>query len=140
MGIASPGIGSASTTVWLPLHGKVQSTGDSHANRRTGAARGYDRQDASFLNRLAFIRDAQAAGFSRRDIRQILVIRDGGHPPCEHVGQLIDQRVDEVERCIVEPEQTRDSLRHLARRTAELDPADCGGYCSIIEATPAVSR
>ncbi|MGH8776638.1 MAG: heavy metal-responsive transcriptional regulator [Jiangellaceae bacterium] len=101
---------------------------------------GYRDYPSEAVYRLAFIRDAQAAGFSLRHIRQILVIRDGGQPPCEHVRQLIDQRLDEVERRIVELEQARETLRHLAHRTAELDPADCGGYCSIIEATPGPTR
>jgi DNA-binding transcriptional MerR regulator len=84
------------------------------------------------VERVVFIRDGQAAGFTLRQIGQILGIRDGGQPPCEHVGQLIDQRLGEIVQRIAELEQTRAHLRKLARRTRELDPADCGGYCEII--------
>ena len=97
---------------------------------------GYRDYPAGAVDRVAFIRDAQKAGFTLRQIGQILDIRDGGEPPCEHVGQLIDQRLDEVERRMAELRQTRAHLQQLARRTRELDPVDCGGYCHIIQGLP----
>jgi DNA-binding transcriptional MerR regulator len=99
--------------------------------RRTPS--GYRDYDPGAMERLAFIRDAQAAGLTLRQIRQVLDIRDGGEPPCEHVGRLIENRLVDVEQRIVELEHTRSRLRDLARRTAALDPADCHGYCQIIE-------
>lgn len=94
---------------------------------------GYRDYPADALERVAFIRDAQRAGFTLRQIGPILPIRDGGQPPCAHVGQLIDQRLDEIEQRIAELRQTRTHLRELAHRTQQLDPADCGGYCDIIQ-------
>jgi DNA-binding transcriptional MerR regulator len=85
------------------------------------------------LDRLTSIHAAQGAGFTLRQIRQVLDIRDTGQPPCEHVGALIAERLADVERRIAELEHTRQQLRDLARRTAELDPADCHGYCAIIQ-------
>lgn len=83
--------------------------------------------------RVIFIRDAQKSGFALRQIGQILDIRDGGEPPCEHVSQLIAQRLDEVTQRMAELKQTHAQLLELARRTERLDPTDCGGYCDIIE-------
>ncbi|MPZ27454.1 MAG: MerR family DNA-binding protein [Micromonosporaceae bacterium] len=94
---------------------------------------GYRDYPTDALDRVTFVRDAQKAGFTLRQIGQILHIRDGGQPPCAHVGQLIDQRLDEVERRLAELQQTRTHLRELAHRTRQLDPADCGGYCEIIQ-------
>lgn len=94
---------------------------------------GYRDYPADALDRVAFIRDTQRAGFTLRQIGQILHIRDGGEPPCEHVGQLIAQRLDEVERRIAELRQAKAEFQELARRTRELDPADCGNYCNIIQ-------
>lgn len=94
---------------------------------------GYRDYPADALDRVAFIRDAQKSGFTLRQIGQVLDIRDGGKPPCEHVGQLIGQRLDELEQRIAELRQTRAHLEELAGRTRELDPADCGGYCDIIQ-------
>lgn len=93
---------------------------------------GYRDYPAEALARVTFIRDAQTAGLTLRQIGQILVIRDGGEAPCEHVGQLIDHRLAEVTHRIAELEQTRAHLLELAQRTRELDPADCGEFCDII--------
>lgn len=94
---------------------------------------GYRDYPTDAVDRVAFVRDAQRAGFTLRQIGQILHIRDGGQPPCVHVGQLIDQRLAEVERRLAELQHTSARLRELAHRTRELDPADCGGYCEIIQ-------
>lgn len=94
---------------------------------------GYRDYPTEAVDRVAFIRDAQQAGFALRQIGQILDIRDGGQPPCRHVGQLIDQRIAEVERRLIELQHTRTHLRELAARTRRLDPADCQGFCEIIQ-------
>lgn len=94
---------------------------------------GYRDYAEPFVERVGFVRDAQSAGLTLRQIGEILEIRDGGRPPCEHVGNLIDQRLEEVEQRISELEQTRRQLHQLAQRTRELDPADCNGYCNIIQ-------
>jgi DNA-binding transcriptional MerR regulator len=86
------------------------------------------------VERLTFIRQAQAAGLSLDQIRQILDIADTGDPPCLHVGGLIDRRLAEVEARIAELEATRARLHVLASRAAAQDPADCRGMCSIIQA------
>lgn len=93
---------------------------------------GYRDYEPGATSRVSFIRDAQRAGFTLRQIGQILDIRDGGEPPCEHVGRLIDLRITEVEQRMTELAQTKAHLQELATRTRELDPAECGGYCDII--------
>lgn len=93
---------------------------------------GYRDYPSGAVERVAFIRDARQAGFTLRQIGQILRIRDRGQPPCQHVGQLIQHRLAEVEQRLTELRHTRTQLRELAQRTRELDPADCGGYCDII--------
>ncbi len=92
----------------------------------------YRDYDSGVLERLAFIRRAQAAGLTLEHIRQVLDIRDGGEPPCVHVTDLISQRLAEVEARLAELARARDQLAALARRAAAQDPADCRGYCSII--------
>ncbi len=93
---------------------------------------GYRDYDPAVLDRLAFIRHAQAAGLTLDAIRQVLEIRDGGLPPCVHVTELIARRLAEVEARLAELNRTRDQLVVLAARAAAQDPADCRGYCSII--------
>lgn len=97
---------------------------------RTSA--GYRDYDPAIVDRLAFIRHAQAAGLTLAAIRQVLEIRDGGQPPCVHVTDLIARRLAEVEARMAELTRTRDQLVVLAARAAAQDSADCRGYCSII--------
>src|SRR5215471_20674384 len=93
---------------------------------------GYRDYGPAIVERLAFIRHAQAAGLTLEHIRQVLSIRDGGQPPCVHVTDLIAQRLGEVEARLAELNRTRDQLVILAARAAAQNPADCRGYCSII--------
>ena len=93
---------------------------------------GYREFDPAVLERLAFIRHAQAAGLTLEHIRQVLDIRDEGQPPCVHVAGLIARRLAEVEARLTELARARDQLAALAARAAAQDPADCYGYCSII--------
>jgi MerR family transcriptional regulator, copper efflux regulator len=93
---------------------------------------GYRDYGPAILERLAFIRHAQAAGLTLEQIRQVLGIRDGGQPPCVHVTGLITRRLAEVEARLAELARTHDQLAALAARAAAQNPADCQGYCSII--------
>jgi DNA-binding transcriptional MerR regulator len=93
---------------------------------------GYRDYHPAIVERLTFIRQAQAAGLTLEHIRQVLDIRDGGDPPCSHVADLIARRLAEVDARLAELTRTRDQLVVLAARAAAQDPADCRGYCSII--------
>src|SRR5260370_33626685 len=97
------------------------------APARTAA--GYRDYDPGIVERLAFIRHAQAAGLTLEHIRQVLGIRDGGQPPCVHVTGLIARRLAEVEARLAELPAARDQLLLLAGRAAAQHPADCRGYC-----------
>ena len=107
-----------------------ESVGLLPVPRRTAA--GYRDYEQAILARLAFIRQAQGAGFSLSRIQRVLDIGDGGEPACEHVGQLIEARLRDVEARIVELRATRRHLQTLAKRSAAQDPAECSGYCSIL--------
>ena len=101
------------------------------APARTSA--GYRDYHAAVLERLAFIRHAQAAGLTLEHIRQVLDIRDDGQPPYVHVAGLIARRLAEVEARLAELARARDQLAALAVRAAAQDPADCRGYCSVFD-------
>lgn len=90
---------------------------------RTSA--GYRDYPDAAIDRVRFIRHAQAAGLSLDRIGQILAIRDGGQSPCSHVAQLVDQRLHDVAKRLAELEHTRTELQALKRRLDDLDPADC---------------
>lgn len=95
---------------------------------------GYRDYGHDVIARVSFVRRAQAAGLALRQISEILAIRDGGQIPCEHVAQLVDDRLGEVEARLRELRQTRRQLRELRSRLATLDPVDCGAtsICSAV--------
>lgn len=99
---------------------------------RTSA--GYRDYAASAIGRVTFIRQAQAAGLMLAQIRQILDIRDGGIPPCQHVAGLVDHRLGAVTQRLRELEDTRTELLALRQRLDALDPADCAdeAICAAI--------
>jgi len=108
---------------------------------------GYRDYDPDVVDRLRFIRHAQTAGLTLAEIRQILTISDNGETPCGHVTDLIHQHLADVDHRIYELTETRRLLRRMARRAADQDPADCNGYCAILQppgsqrrTTPAVGH
>jgi DNA-binding transcriptional MerR regulator len=93
---------------------------------------GYRVYDTDALDRLAFIRHAQAAALTLRQIRTVLAVRDRGDAPCEHVTAMVTARIADVEARMADLRRTRRHLLELARRAETLDPRDCRGYCEIL--------
>ncbi len=87
---------------------------------------GYRDYGGGAITRLEFVRSAQGAGLTLKEIRGVLAVRESGESPCDHVKEVLASRVREVESRIEELEATRRELRRLARRAERLDPADCG--------------
>lgn len=100
-------------------------------DRTAGGYRDYGPQ---VIDRVAFIKQAQAAGLTLRQIAGILTIRDDGHPPCHHVADLVDQRLADIEQRLEDLHQTRTQLRQVQHRLDALEPADCSpsAVCSAI--------
>lgn len=97
---------------------------------------GYRDYPPQARDRLAFIRDAQAAGLTLAEIRGVLAIRDTGHPPCRHVTDLVQAHLAQVNVRITELLQTRAALEELHHRAKNTDPAHCApdGVCMILTA------
>ena len=96
----------------------------------------YRDYDDTVLDRLAFIRGAQADGFTLAEIHRIIAVREDGEAPCAHVRAMIDQHAADIDRRIEELRRVRVELDRLAERARALDPADCrpDGICQIITA------
>lgn len=99
--------------------------------RTSGGYRDYQPQ---VIDRVGFIKQAQAAGLTLRQIGQVLAIRDDGRPPCRHVADVVDQRLADVKQHLADLRQTRAQLREVRRRLDDLEPVDCdpGEICSAI--------
>lgn len=95
-------------------------------------AGGYRSYDSSIVDRVAFIKDAQAAGFTLAQVGEILAIRDAGEVPCGHVVTLVRERLALVEQRLRELQAIRVELRRIEARADAFEPDDCDGYCGLI--------
>jgi len=106
------------------------------------SASGYRDYDQTALERLRFIKGAQAAGLTLAEIVQIVAVREAQGPPCTHVVALLDRHAVDLDRRITELVTARDDVERLRERAAGLDPADCAahGICHVIPTEQARRR
>lgn len=98
---------------------------------------GYRNYDASSIDRLNFVRDAQSAGLTLKEIAEVLELRDRGEATCRHTTMLLESHLAEVERQIVDLERMRSQLETMTRRARSLDPERCTdpNRCQTISAS-----
>ncbi len=103
---------------------------------------GYRDYPEEVLDRLRFIRAAQAVGLALGEIKGVIVFREQGSPPCGHVLELIEGRASDLDRRIEELGQLRDELRQLAQRGRSLSPDACSPdlVCHILNPASASAR
>jgi len=77
---------------------------------------GYRSYQPEVADRIRFIRRAQGAGLSLRDISDVLAIRDVGQQPCDHVRTLLVERLAEVRAQLAELTELQSSLEALVDR------------------------
>lgn len=99
---------------------------------------GYRDYGPEFVDRLRFIRRAQAAGLSLREVRQIVAIRDAGDAPCGHVRALLTERLDQVRAQIAELVTLETHLEILLEhaRTGTPTAHDRASVCWILDTEP----
>lgn len=88
-------------------------------------ASGYRDYADEAVDRLRFIRDAQAAGLSLTEIASIVDMRDRGDQTCGHVIELLDTHLAVIDRQIAQLRITRRVLADMAEQARALDPGDC---------------
>ena len=98
------------------------------------ADNGYRVYGESAVDRLRFVKDAQASGLTLDEISSILGLRGHGDSTCEHVIELLESHLAELDRHIVDLQSTRGRLAELTRRARTLDHGDCNdpNRCHVI--------
>lgn len=81
--------------------------------QRTDA--GYRLFSGEDLATLRFVRQAKTLGLRLDEIGDILTLRRGDTTPCQHVEQLLDQRITEIDRTITELRHLRTTLTRTRR-------------------------
>lgn len=87
------------------------------ARRSESGYRLYDEVDVA---RLRFVRGARSLGWRLREIREVLVARDRGEPPCHHVMALLVDRLQSLDVQIQSLRELRAELRHLHKHGSRL--------------------
>lgn len=88
-------------------------------------ASGYRSYAAEAVERLQFIRDAQATGLSLSEISSVLELKGSGERSCAHTVALIEAHVTAIDAQMEHLTAARRELAALAKRAGSLDPAAC---------------
>ena len=100
---------------------------------------GYRDYGVDAVERLRFVRDAQATGLSLAEISSVLELKDTGSTSCSHTAALLERHMTDLDDQILRLQQAREDLSALAGRAASLDPSSCTdpNRCQVIASSPA---
>lgn len=95
---------------------------------------GYRDYDSVAIDRVRFVRDAQATGLSLVEIGSVLEMKSVGARTCEHTTALLHRHLDELDAQIDRLVAARRELAELASRAESLDPTSCTdpNRCQVI--------
>jgi DNA-binding transcriptional MerR regulator len=93
---------------------------------------GYRVYGEEVLERLAFIKRAQALGFSLEEIRRIVEDARKGESPCDEVREIVRRRMTELDERLRELHRHRRELRNTLEEWDKVGRAP-GHICGLIE-------
>ena len=93
---------------------------------------GYRVYGPEVLERLAFIRQAQALGFSLEEVRRIVEDARRGESPCDDVREIVRRRLSELDERLRELHRYRKELQQTLAEWDEVGRAP-GHICGLIE-------
>jgi DNA-binding transcriptional MerR regulator len=93
---------------------------------------GYRVYDEDVLERLAFIKQAQALGFSLDEIRRIIDDARKGESPCDEVREIVRRRMEELDERLRELQKYRRELKQTLDEWDKVGRAP-GHICGLIE-------
>ena len=98
-------------------------------------ASGYRVYTPAHLERVEFIKQCQTLGFSLEEIRQLMELRFIGSSPCQHVRDLLLEKIQGVESQITRLQQFRRELQANARQCEKTLKRHAGGEdcCPVLE-------
>ncbi len=98
---------------------------------------GYRNYDDEAVERLQFIRDAQATGLTLSEVASVLELKGAGETSCAHTSSLLQRHLVDLDEQIERLQKARSVLADLADRALSLDPAACTdpNRCQVIDGT-----
>ena len=104
------------------------------------SAAGYRLFPPDLMERLRFIRRAQALGLSLAEVRETLDLAAIGESPCGRVQTALADKLAEVDRRLEQLEVFREQLAELVANAPKLgEGASPGNICAIVERASPVS-
>lgn len=100
----------------------------------TRTASGYRDYGDEAVERLRFIRDAQATGLTLAEIASVLELKSTGERSCSHTTALIDAHITAIDAQMEQLATARRELTLMAERARSLDPSSCTdpNRCQVI--------
>jgi DNA-binding transcriptional MerR regulator len=96
------------------------------------SASGYRLFEPDAIERLEFIRKAQALGFTLLEIRELIEHRRRGENPCQRVRETVRARLNEINQRILQLQAYRDELANTLKDWEK--QGDLPGHvCGLIE-------
>ncbi|HEX8139479.1 MAG TPA: MerR family DNA-binding protein [Pyrinomonadaceae bacterium] len=93
---------------------------------------GYRVYGPEVLERLAFIKRAQALGFSLDEVRRIIEDARTGQSPCDEVREIVSRRLEELDERMREMRRYRKELANTLEEWNKVGRAP-GHICGLIE-------
>lgn len=101
---------------------------------------GYRLYTAELVERVRFIRKAQALGLPLSEIHDVLRLADRGDCPCGHVQRALADKLREVDVRLRELRTFRDELATLVQRAPRLSARGSRAkVCAIVEEAPSAT-
>ncbi len=100
----------------------------------TRTTSGYRDYGDDAVERLRFVRDAQATGLSLAEIASVLELKSSGERSCAHTMSLLDSHLAAIDEQIAQLTAARGELAAMAERARALDPSSCtdANRCQVI--------
>jgi DNA-binding transcriptional MerR regulator len=96
---------------------------------------GYRVYSPDTVERLRFVRQAQALAFTLEEIKEILRLRYSGQSPCNCVRGMLEKKLEQVERQIVDLARFRRNLHKILENSRNIPrlPHTASALCPIIQ-------
>jgi DNA-binding transcriptional MerR regulator len=117
-----------------------------HYYERLGLLRKPQRSAANYrlyppgaIRRVQFIKKAQAIGLTLEETKQILDLKEHGHPPCGKVAELGEKHLQDIDSRLVQLRKYRHALVAALRDWQKENTTErkCAGeFCELIERLP----
>jgi DNA-binding transcriptional MerR regulator len=103
------------------------------------SAANYRLYSADAIRRVRFIKKAQAIGLTLEETKQILNLKERGHPPCHRVAELGEKHLRDVDARLARLRAFRQRLAKCVKdwRAQDRPGRVCAGeFCDLIERLP----